>query len=297
MTTPNGLVLVDKDPGLTSHDVVARVRQILGERRVGHAGTLDPMASGLLVIGVGASTRLLRFAQVSRKCYSGEVTFGVATSSLDADGDVVARAEVPALSDSDVNEVAAVMVGSQLQTPPMVSARKVGGRRLYQLAREGQEVAREARPIEVFAFTLTPSDDPARWRFLVTCSVGTYVRVLLSDLAERLGTLGHLSALRRESSGAHSVASARTLDQLRRDVADGHRVLRPPVEFCEGLERARVDDSQAARLRQGQRIALDVIGSEEVAVLDGSGNLVAVVRARDQSFQPVVVMPYEAHAD
>lgn len=294
MTRVNGQLLIDKASGLTSHDVVARVRKLLGEQRVGHAGTLDPLASGLLILGVGASTRLLRFAQAQVKRYSGEVTLGVATDSLDADGVVIATSELPALDAALVNDVAASMLGQQLQTPPMVSARRVDGQRLYNLARQGLNVEREARPVTIDRFTLRASDDPARWRFEVTCSMGTYVRVLLSDLAERLETLGHLSALRREASGAHDVRDAWTLEALEVALNEGRTVLRAPVAFVDELEQVRVDAATIARLRQGQRVELDTSAKGEVAVLDDEGDLVAVVVARAALFKPEVVMPVAA---
>jgi len=172
MTTSNGLLLVDKPRGLTSHDVVARVRRILHEKKVGHAGTLDPMATGLLVLAVGPSTRLLRFAQSETKRYAGAVKFGVATDSLDADGAVVDEQPVPTMTRESVQDAASTMLGSQLQTPPMVSAIKVDGQRLHELARRGLEVEREARAITVTSFTLAPSDDDSIWRFDVVCSVG-----------------------------------------------------------------------------------------------------------------------------
>jgi len=211
MTTNNGLLLVDKPQGLTSHDVVARVRRILHEKKVGHAGTLDPMATGLLVLAVGPSTRLLRFAQSETKRYVGAVQFGAATDSLDADGVVTQVLPVPTLTTETVDAAAKMMLGKQEQTPPMVSAIKVDGQRLHELARRGVEVERQAREIEVTVFTLTATDDPTVWRFDVVCSVGTYVRVLLSDLAQRLGTVGHLVELRRLASGSHVVEDARTL--------------------------------------------------------------------------------------
>ena len=293
MTRANGQLLIDKASGLTSHDVVARVRKLLGEQRVGHAGTLDPMASGLLILGVGASTRLLRFAQAQVKRYSGEVTFGVATDSLDADGAVIATSQPPVLDEAFVNDVARALLGAQLQTPPMVSARRVDGQRLYHLARQGLNVEREARSVTIDHFSLRASDDSTRWRFEVTCSVGTYVRVLLSDLAERLGTLGHLSALRREASGAHDVRDAWTLEALQVAVDEGRSVLRPPVAFVDDLEQVRSDAATIARLRQGQRVELDTRADGEVAVLDDAGALVAVVVARAGLFKPEVVMPTE----
>ncbi|HEY7931868.1 MAG TPA: tRNA pseudouridine(55) synthase TruB [Acidimicrobiales bacterium] len=294
MTTTNGQLLVDKASGVTSHDVVARVRHLLGERRVGHAGTLDPLASGLLILGVGASTRLLRFAQAQEKRYSGEVTLGVATDSLDADGEVVARAAVPALSVEAINARAATFVGAQRQIPPMVSARKVNGQRLYALARRGETVEREAREVHVSSFQLAPGRDATTWTFAVTCSVGTYVRVLLSDLATSLGTVGHLSALRREASGRHDVAHALTLEALEEALRDGHAVLSAPVSFVDDLPQVRADADVVAQLRQGKRVTLDVTGTGEVAVLDDVGHLVAVVEARGDSWKPNIVLPPES---
>jgi len=293
MTTNNGQLLIDKAPGMTSHDVVDRVRRVLGERRVGHAGTLDPMASGLLILGVGPSTRLLRFEQAQVKRYGGQVTFGVATDSLDADGEVVASTTVPTLEVDVVNAAAQALLGERLQTPPMVSARKVDGQRLYALARRGVEVEREARPITIDRFTLSATSDPTRWDFDVTCSVGTYVRVLLSDLAEGLGTIGHLSALRRLASGRHEVRDAWTLEALEVAVSEGREVLGAPVSFVDDLEKVTASADAIARLRQGQRVALDVEGRGEIAVVDEDGALVAVVVARGEVFKPELVMPTE----
>jgi tRNA pseudouridine55 synthase len=291
MTTNNGLLLIDKPRGVTSHDVVARVRKALDEQRVGHAGTLDPMATGLLVLAVGPSTRLLRFAQSETKRYEGVVTLGVATDSLDADGDVVERREVPVLDADTVNDVARAMLGVQQQTPPMVSALKINGRRLHALAREGIEVDRPSREITIDSFALAPSESPGEWSFDVTCSVGTYVRVLLADLAARLGTVGHLSALRRLASGDHHLEEAITLDEFDRRAKSGDAVLLAPRAFVEQLSSAVVTDDEAQRLRHGQRVNLEVSGDGEIAALSESGSLVAVVRRRGDVWQPTVVMP------
>lgn len=291
MTTTNGMLLVDKPRGLTSHDVVARVRRILRVKRVGHAGTLDPMATGLLVLAVGPSTRLLRFAQSSAKRYEGEVTFGVATDSLDADGQVIERREVPALRAEDVAREAAGMLGAQTQVPPMVSALKVGGRRLHALARQGVVVEREPRAIEVFDFTLEPTEDPARWRFAVSCSVGTYVRVLASDLAACLGTIAHLSALRRVASGDWRVEQAVTLEQLDERASEGHFELGAPSELVASLDAIVVDEDDERRLREGQRLRAEGPLGGEVAALDRAGNLVAIVERRGDLWQPTLVMP------
>jgi tRNA pseudouridine55 synthase len=289
-TTSNGLLLLDKPQGVTSHDAVDHVRRVLSERRVGHAGTLDPMATGLLVIAVGPATRLLRFAQSETKRYEGVVTFGVRTDSLDADGEVLERRDVPTLNPADVNERAATMLGTQQQTPPMVSAIKVKGRRLHALAREGVEVEREPRTVRIDEFELAPLTE-ATWSFAVTCSTGTYVRVLLSDLAEHLGTIGHLSALRRVASGLHVVSDALTYFEFEDRVSLGVNVLAPPRTFVEHLVSVTVSDDEERRLRQGQRVSLDAPGDGEIAALNSAGSLVGVIRPRGEHFQPVVVMP------
>lgn len=291
-TTNNGLLLIDKAQGLTSHDVVSRVRRILGEKRVGHAGTLDPMATGLLILGVGASTRLLRFAQAETKHYTGTVKFGIATDSLDADGVVIATKEVPALTPALLLSAADGFIGEQDQVPPMVSALKINGKRLHELAREGIEVERQARRIVISNFTLTPTATNDEWDFSVTCSVGTYVRVLLSDLAQALGTLGHLTALRREASGDHVVTDALTIENLESLVKEGKSVLRPPSDFVHALTQVVVSDEVVHKMRMGQRFILeDVAPQPEVAVLDQTGKLVGIIRPRGEGWQPELVMP------
>ncbi len=179
---------MDKPGGWTSHDVVAKVRNLIGIRKIGHAGTLDPMATGLLVLGIGRATRLLRFVQVAPKVYEGRACLGVATDTLDADGATLTREPMPVDVD-DVRQVMERFVGQAMQVPPMVSARKVSGKRLYELAREGIEVEREARPVTIHELDLVdfaPSDYPELW-FRVKCSTGTYVRTLVDDIARALG--------------------------------------------------------------------------------------------------------------
>ena len=294
MTTNNGLLLVDKASGLTSHDVVAQVRKILNERRVGHAGTLDPMATGLLVLAVGPSTRLLRFAQSEVKRYRGTVQLGVATDSLDADGTPTERRAVPSISHDVMNAAAGAMLGIQQQIPPMVSAVKVGGRRLHQLARQGVEVEREARDVTIHSFALVATDDPSVWSFDVECSVGTYVRVLLSDLTSALGTVGHLSSLRRTRSGDFRVEDALSVEQLSDVVASGGTALRAPVTFVEKLEHVALDENAERKIRMGQRVTLvDPLVTDEIAALNGTGQLVAILRRRGETWQPEVVLPEE----
>lgn len=298
MTTTNGLLLVDKGKGLTSHDVVAKARRILGERKIGHAGTLDPMATGLLILAVGPSTRLLRFAQSEAKHYIGSVTFGVATDSLDTDGAVLEERTVPELTVNDVQAAASSMLGVQHQIPPMVSAIQIDGQRLHELARQGIEVERAPREITVSTFSLAATDDPRVWDFDVECSVGTYVRVLLSDLATSLATIGHLSALRRLSSGSHHVDDALTIDELAKAVEKGAQVLAPPSSFVVGLEHVTLSDDEQRRMRMGQRLALDAqFEGTEIAAMNDGGDLVGVLRRRGDSWQPEVVLADSATRD
>ncbi|HLX88911.1 MAG TPA: tRNA pseudouridine(55) synthase TruB, partial [Acidimicrobiales bacterium] len=173
---PTGMVVVDKEPGWTSHDVVARCRRIFGQRRVGHAGTLDPDATGVLLVGLGRFTRMLRYLTALGKSYDGEVVLGVATSTLDASGEVVGRWDMSGVDVADAQAAAAAFTGTVLQVPPMVSARKVQGRRLHELARAGVEVEREARPVTVDRFDVEAGDEPGVLRVSVDCSTGTYVR-------------------------------------------------------------------------------------------------------------------------
>jgi tRNA pseudouridine55 synthase len=212
VTDHEGLLLVDKPGGMTSHDVVDVVRRTLGTRKVGHAGTLDPMATGLLVLGVGRATRLLRFLGDLPKTYEGSARLGVETTTLDADGDATAERPVTATED-DVRSAMTALIGESLQTPPAYSAVKVGGRKLYEAARKGEALEAAPRPIRVDAFELTafPAPDVD---FRVTCSGGTYVRVLLADVGDTLGCGAHLTRLRRTAIGALDVRDAVVLDRI-----------------------------------------------------------------------------------
>ncbi len=295
--TTNGMLLLDKSGGMTSHDVVARVRRIVGERRVGHAGTLDPMATGLLIVAVGPSTRLLRFVQAETKRYVGTIQLGVATDTLDADGTVVARAPVPAIDEDAMAKAAASLTGPQQQVPPMVSAIKIGGERLYDLARRGVEVDRPPRSITVESFRLTPDSDD-RWDFDVVCSTGTYVRVLASDLAQRLGTLGHLTALRRTAIGVHDVRDAMTLEALEDAMRLGRSPIAPARAMVQHLASMTVDDDVVRRIVRGQRFDIvSPVDGSTVAALDRAGELVAVLGRRGDQWQPEIVFAADAGPD
>jgi tRNA pseudouridine55 synthase len=224
VTRAEGLLLIDKPRGVTSHDVVDVVRRGLDSRKVGHAGTLDPMATGLLLIGVGRATRLLRFLGGLPKTYEGSMRLGIETTTLDADGDVVREAGVD-VTETQVGDAMRALVGESLQRPPAYSAVKVGGRKLYEAAREGERLEAEPRPIRVDAFDLSSYEAPDV-TFRVTCSGGTYVRVLASDVGAALSCGAHLIALRRTAIGPYSVDDAvapdRAGEPLPLDAAVGH---------------------------------------------------------------------------
>lgn len=289
-----GIVVVDKEAGWTSHDVVARCRRVFGLKRVGHAGTLDPDATGVLVVGLGRATRLLRFTGQLPKTYEAEVVLGVATSTLDSSGEVVAEIDMSEVPMDAVRAAAASLTGSILQVPPMVSALKVGGKRLHALARAGIEVEREARRVEVSCFEIdqAPGVDVATGtqvlRVKVTCSSGTYVRSLAADLGALLGGCAHLRSLRRTSAGGFSLDEARPVGELSSD-----DVL-PPAAAMRGYASATVGSETAAKVRLGRpinRSELALSGDGPWSLLDASGELLAVYgeKAADLA-APIVVL-------
>lgn len=209
----DGVLLVDKPGDHTSHDVVARLRGALHMRRIGHAGTLDPMATGLMVILVGKATSLSQYLTSLDKEYEGTVEFGKVTDSQDADGQVMETRPVPALSEADLLAAIKGFLGDQYQTPPMYSAIKIGGVPLYKKARKGEEVEREPRFIRVMSWDLLKLELP-RFDFRLRCSKGTYVRTLAHDLGQKLGCGAHLAALRRTAVGGFNVSAALTIEQI-----------------------------------------------------------------------------------
>jgi tRNA pseudouridine55 synthase len=287
----DGLVVVDKPPGCTSHDVVARIRKVYGQRRVGHAGTLDPDATGVLLVGLGRVTRLLRYLQGAGKEYRGTVRFGVSTSTLDAAGDVLDRTPLP-VTQRQVEEVAARFVGDIEQVPPMVSALKVGGRRLHELAREGEEVERAPRPVhidELVVEEFEPGPYPAAVVRL-TCSSGTYVRTLAADLGVALGGCAHLERLRRLRVASFTLDEARELDAI---AAAPDAALVTPLEAMRDLERIDVDDEQARAVRHGTTFtsgALATTGDGPFAVVEPGGELLAVYERHGPGLKPSVVL-------
>ncbi len=288
MASPDGYLVVDKPAGWPSHDVVARCRRLLQSRRVGHAGTLDPDATGVLVIGVGRATRLLRYASALGKCYLGEVALGVATTTLDASGEVTGRVEMGAVGLQEVRQAALSLTGRIEQVPPMVSAVKVGGRRLHELARRGAEVERAARPVEIRRLDVYETGEPGVFGIFVDCSSGTYIRVLAADLGERLGGLAHLRALRRLSVGSFSDAEAIPLEAVS---PDG---VRPPGGLVRDLQSAVLSRELVLAVGQGKSIErnpLGLTGEGPWALFDEAGELVAVAGPRGHDrLQPVVVL-------
>ena len=280
--TVHGMALIDKPAGMTSHDVVAQLRKRFGERRIGHAGTLDPDATGLLVIGVGKATRLLRFATASFKTYEVEIVLGVETDTLDSSGEIVAEHRM-SLEPTEVVEAASGLTGELAQTPPMVSARRIGGRRLHELAREGIEVDREARTVQIRKFDIRPTDDPMIWRAVVDCSAGTYIRTLGADLGIALQGGAHIRNLRRTQSGVF-------------DIGEGDKIaeatLRPVLELVRGLDRVVVTDEEMPLVRNGGRLANErVDGAGPWALTDSSSNLIAVHEKIDNQVVVGVVLP------
>lgn len=212
-----GVVVVDKPAGMTSHDVVARLRRIFGTRKVGHAGTLDPMATGVLVAGIERGTKLLAHLVADDKVYTATIRLGAATSTDDAEGDVLSQADASHITDADIMAQVRALTGEIMQVPAKVSAIKIGGKRAHELVREGKQVEIPPRSVTVFSFDVSDIrregpyvDVDAR----VHCSSGTYIRSLARDMGDALGVGGHLTALRRETSGPFTLAHARTLDKL-----------------------------------------------------------------------------------
>lgn len=283
---PHGVVVIDKPAGWTSHDVVAKSRGVIGTRKVGHSGTLDPDATGVLVLGVGNATRLLRFLTELPKQYEGEIVLGTETSTLDAAGEVTATHDMSTVTDDQVRAAAADLTGDLMQVPPMVSAIKIGGKRLHELAREGKEVERPPRPVRVDRFDVEPVDgEPGVWRCVVDCSSGTYIRSLAADLGAALGGGAHLRSLRRTSVGGFTLDDAGTIEAPS---------LLPISAAVQHLEAATVDADTAVLVGHGRILdleALGVTGEGPWSVLDEAGELLAVYEAHAKGAKPTVVIP------
>jgi tRNA pseudouridine55 synthase len=279
VNSAEGLLLVDKPRGVTSHDVVDVVRRELGTKKVGHAGTLDPMATGLLLIGVGRATRLLRFLGALPKTYEATLRLGVETTTLDADGDVVRETAVD-VTDAEVGDAMRALVGESLQRPPAYSAVKVGGRKLYEAAREGERLEAKPRPIRVDTFDLLSYEAPDA-KFRVICSGGTYVRVLAADVGAALSCGAHLIGLRRTAIGPYSVVDAVALDgpgePLPLDAAVSH------------LPRLELDADEAVAASHGRPLGPAGL-TGPYAVFGPNGRLIGVYEDDGPRARPQVIL-------
>jgi tRNA pseudouridine55 synthase len=277
----DGLLIVDKPAGVTSHDVVDRVRRALGTRKVGHGGTLDPDATGVLVLGVGKATRFLSYAQASPKRYVAKVRLGITTSTQDASGEVIEEREV----DVGADEIAAALkrfVGPIQQIPPMVSAVRVGGERLYEKARRGEEVERKPRDVTIYDLRLLDVSFENKTVGLdITCSSGTYIRTLAHDLGAELGTGAHLVELRREAAGGWVLADAVPLDDV------SPETLRPLADVGRDMTIVQIDEEIARTVRNGRAIESDATATEgeDVAIMCG-GEFLGVYRKVGDTLKP-----------
>jgi len=280
----NGCLAVDKPAGMTSHDVVARCRRALAERRIGHAGTLDPPATGVLVLGVGRATRLLRFAENHDKEYVAEVVFGAATDTQDATGSTIAEVDATGLTERAVADVLPTFTGTIDQVPPMVSAVKVAGERLYKKARRGEEVERAPRTVQVHAIELLwfEPGPRARARLRITCSKGTYVRTLAADIGAALGVGAHVATLRRTRVGTWDEAMCAALE----DVSPER--LRPMADLVAGYPRRDVSADEARAVVTGKR--LREAGIEGPYAVWGPDGLIAMAEDHEGGMRSLCVV-------
>jgi len=296
--TTHGFVVVDKPGGMTSHDVVGRIRRRFNERRVGHSGTLDPDATGVLLVAVGNATRLLQFFGDLPKTYTGEVVFGTATNTLDASGEVVATSDMSSLTIERVREASRQFVGEIMQIPPMVSALKVDGRRLHEIAREGGEVERQPRQVTVHRYVVHDEvervDGNPVVRIEVTCSSGTYVRTLAADLGSALGGVAHLRNLRRRAIGDFVVGERHDVTSIDSSPMQSAVATLAHLDG-ESTAMVSVSDDDAVKVCNGRQFdslgGLDGRPGETCIVLNQRNELLAVYRRDNQAWKPEVVMP------
>ena len=283
----SGIVLVDKEPGWTSHDVVARTRKKLNMRKVGHSGTLDPPATGVLILGIGKATRLLKYVTDLPKRYTATMVLGTETTTLDAEGEITNVQSGIGVSLESLQQVATQFVGAILQTPPMVSAVKVDGKRLYEIAREGREIERKPRSVHVHHISIEHTSEKDIYKIHVTCGSGTYIRSLVSDIAQAAGTIAHVGSLRRNSIGSFNDSDANTIEEI--EVIRMESGLRDYSQIV-------VNEEDAALIRVGnvfQKNHFDLQGIPEPwALTDEQGKLLAVYKLhKGGTIKPDVVIP------
>ncbi|MFF3671260.1 tRNA pseudouridine(55) synthase TruB [Microtetraspora malaysiensis] len=285
---PSGLIIVDKPAEWTSHDVVGKMRGVAGTRKVGHAGTLDPMATGVLVVGVEKATRLLGHLALTEKVYEATIRLGVSTNTDDAEGEVVATVPAGHVTDEDVRKGVAALTGEISQVPPQVSAIKVNGERAYKRARAGEEVELAARPVTVYGFEVTAirhEGDVVDVDAVVTCSSGTYIRALARDLGNGFGVGGHLTRLRRTRVGPYTIESARTIEQLVEEC-----VILPMADaVAAAFPRRDVTEEEARLVAHGGRLPAAGLGAGPIGVFAPDGTLLALVEERGRTARPLAV--------
>ena len=286
----NGIINLKKEAGMTSHDAVFKLRKILGTKKIGHGGTLDPDVVGVLPIAVGKATRMVEFMQDEGKIYEGEITLGYSTTTEDASGEVVAETPVLSLLDEKlVDEAIASLTGPITQIPPMYSAVKVNGRKLYEYARAGQEVERPERQVTIYSFERTSPisyvENLAQFSFRVKCSKGTYIRTLSVDLGEKLGYAAHMSYLTRTSAAGLKLDDALTLSEIEEKVQAGELDFLHPLEIGTGdLVKVYLIPEQAEEVRFGRFIELEQT-EKELAGFEGD-KLLAILEKRDTLYKP-----------
>ncbi len=298
----DGLLIIDKPEGITSHDVVDRVRRILKTKRVGHTGTLDPFATGVMVILVGQATRLAQFLDKDEKEYEAVIQFGAETDTGDRTGTRSAdcglrSAELEeTVGTVDWEDVFAKFRGEIMQVPPMYSAKKVEGRKFYELARKGQEIDREAVPVSIYKLELLRGDEfrtpRSALRIRTVCSAGTYIRTLAEDIGRAVGLGAHLTELRRTRAGRFDISQAVTIDELG-EMPEPQRALVPMSDAAAHLPAIVLSDDRVAKTRNGlsSRTTIELSDGVAVRMLDEAGELIAIGRysADEKTVQPKVV--------
>lgn len=290
----NGIINLKKEAGMTSHDAVFKLRKILGEKKIGHGGTLDPDVVGVLPIAVGKATRVIEYMTEAGKLYCGQVTLGYATTTEDASGQIVASKAVPPdLSAQAIDQAMQMFVGQITQIPPMYSAVKVNGRKLYEYARAGQKVDRPSRQVTIYDFKrisdLTIEDGCCRFDFEVACSKGTYVRTLAVDLGEKLGYPAHMSALERKASAGLELRNALTLAEIEAMVAEDDFSFLLPIEYgVSDLPRQELTEAETREVSFGRPIALATV--EPLVAAFYQDKLVAILELREELYKPRKVL-------
>lgn len=271
----DGFVIIDKPTEWTSHDVVARCRKIFKQKRVGHAGTLDPGATGVLLVGLGRATRLLKFVGDLEKAYVGEIVLGSTTNTLDADGEVTATFDMAGVTRDDVVAAASKFLGDIEQIPPMVSAVQIGGQRLHDLARKGIEVERKPRPVTIHSIDVVGEPSPGVFTVDVVCSTGTYIRTLADDIGRALGGGAHLRNLRRRAVGTFDIGGAVPLDELTPETA------RPMAQLLAHAPQITVDADGIDAVAHGRALGDAGCADGPICILNEAGDLIGVYRNKD----------------